>query len=111
MWSTELNDTAIAWTAQRDLDPAQLVGLLQAVCFSPSDDSGADSWDTQQERFLCDARSRARSVLLSADEAIIDDIRELIATNRWRLPQGRPVAIAVDRETIEVSLGDLPEAA
>lgn len=111
VWSTELDDMAIAWTAQRDLDPGQLVGLLQAVCFSPSDDCGADSWDTQQERFLSDARSRARTILLSADEAIIDDIRELIASNRWRLPQGRAVAIAIDRDTINVALGDLPEAA
>ncbi|KHL24196.1 hypothetical protein PK98_14430 [Croceibacterium mercuriale] len=110
-WWENLEALRIAWTDTRALKPEELVNLLECVCFSPSDDSAADSWDTQHEAFLRDARSRANTLLLSADEAIVANIRDLIFANRWRLPQGRTVTIAIGQEAVAVELGDLPEAA
>lgn len=110
-WFENLDALKIAWTDARALKPEDLVNLLECVSFSPSDDSAADSWDTQHEAFLRDARSRANTLLLSEDEAIVADIRDLIFANRWRLPQGRTVTIAIGQEAVAVELGQLAEAA
>ena len=106
-----LDGLAVAWRRTSSLQPEALVDMMHAVCFSPSDDNDADSWDTQHTYFLREARRTARSILLGGEAAIIGDIEDLIARNRWRLPNNREVTIAINAETVTVALGDLQEAA
>ena len=72
-----------------------LVDLIENVCFCASDDSEADSWDTQHEHFLRDARELAARVLLGEDEAIAARIRDTLAGILWVIPKDRQVAITV----------------
>lgn len=83
---------------------ARLVDLLEAVCFCASSDSDADSWNTQHDRFLRDARKAATEILLGEDAAICDQFRDLIDRNRWLLPKGRGLVISVGAETVDVKL-------
>jgi len=88
-----------------------LVELFEAVAFCPSEDSDADSWDTQHERFLREARKAATEILLGADAAIAGEFRDLVLRHRWLLPKGRSLTIKLADDVVDVSIGQLPQAA
>ena len=51
------------------IEPAELAGILRDAFFSPSDESDADSWETQRTRFEEEAMHVALSLLCSEEEA------------------------------------------
>ncbi|MCH2240258.1 MAG: hypothetical protein MK060_20505, partial [Blastomonas sp.] len=104
-WYSGVNQIRIAYVPCPALTPETLVDLIENVCFCASDDSEADSWDTQHEHFLRDARELAARVLLGEDEAIAARIRDTLAGILWVIPKDRQVAITVAPGTaIDVQL-------
>ena len=104
-WYSGVDQIRIAFVPGPALTPETLVDLIENVCFCASDDSEADSWDTQHEHFLRDARELAARVLLGEDEAIAARIRDTLAGILWVIPKDRQVAITVAAGTaIDVQL-------
>jgi hypothetical protein len=85
----------IALTRGSELDPNDLTDLIIDAVFSPSDDSDADSYDTQETRFRHDAAVRAHAILEGDDAAILAGIRMAFADRvAWRIPHGRKLQLA-----------------
>ena len=104
-WSP-LDDALPLVTADSDIAPEGLAQLLGAAFFSPDEDAGADSWDTQQTRFEEAALHMALKLLCSEDEARKRSIaaavwREIL----WLMPRGRAVTIVVRGGKVSVDLG------
>ena len=101
-----LHDVAPLVTVDSELSPEELARLLNASCFSPSDDAGADSWETQQIRFDEEALHLALKLLCSADEAREHSIAAAVRRELyWLMPRGRKVTIAVAGDQVAVDLG------
>ncbi|MCY4405768.1 MAG: hypothetical protein OXC15_05335 [Rhodospirillaceae bacterium] len=110
-WSW-LDDAAPLVTADSALQPHELAALLRNGFFSPSDDAGADSYETQLDRFDEDALHLATRLLLSDDEACRTSIAEAVRRDLiWFCPQGRTVEISVCRPDVTVKLAAAGEAA
>ena len=91
-----LSDVRPLVTAGSAIEPAELAGILRDAFFSPSDESDADSWETQRTRFEEEAMHLALSLLCSEEEARRRSIacavrREL----SWLMPRERAVTITV----------------
>ena len=94
-------------TADSDLDPHELAGLLYDAYFLPSDDADADSWERQRTDFDAEALHIATKLLVSDDEArrrsIIGAVeRDLL----WLIPTDRGVDIAVRGRAVSVTFGE-----
>lgn len=74
-----LDDARILLASGDPMTPAQLVDLLEGACFSSSGDRDADSWESQHERFLLDARAMATRLLLGDDAALMGRLRAILA--------------------------------
>ena len=104
-------------TADRPADalaiPADLAFAGEAWSFfSPSDDAGADSYDTQRDRFDGDALHLATRLLLSDDEACRTSIAEAVRRElMWIVPGDRAVDIRIRRPEVTVTLAAVGEAA
>ena len=110
-WSW-LHDAVPLVTAESGLQPHELAALLRNGFFSPSDDAGADSYETQRDRFDEDALHLATRLLLSDDEACRTSIAEAVRRDlMWFCPQGRTVEISVCRPDVTVTLAAAGEAA
>ncbi len=110
-WSW-LHDALPLVTADSALQPHELAVLLRNSFFSPSDDAGADSYETQLNRFDEDALHLATRLLLSDDEACRASIAEAVRRElMWFCPQGRTVEISVRRPDVTVKLAAAGEAA
>jgi hypothetical protein len=100
----------IALTRTSSLTPEDLTDLIIDAVFSPSDDSDADSYDTQETRFRHDAAVRAHAILEGEDAAIIAGIRMAFADRiAWRIPHGRTLSLTWSREGSRVTLADAGE--
>ena len=91
-----LSDVRPLVTAGSAIEPAELAGILRDAFFSPSDESDADSWETQRTRFEEEAMHLAVGLLCSEEEARRRSIacavrREL----SWLIPRDRAVTITV----------------
>lgn len=85
-----------------------LVELLEAVTFDPSTDSEADSHWTQHHEFIAEATDLATKLILGSDQALIERIRALLnGVTRTTIPDGRMIAVRLDREQLAVDLVDL----
>lgn len=85
-----------------------LVRLLEAVAFDPSTDSDADSHWTQHHEFLQQATDLATELILGSDQALIERIRALLnGVSRTTIPDGRMIAVRLDREQLAVDLLDV----
>ena len=108
--SDGLDDITIAFVRSETLTPDTLVDILDNACFSPWNDSEADSWDTQHDRFLRDARELAYRILIDENAAIASQFRDAVARIMWALPKGKRVEIAFTHDSpIAVEVSDLPE--
>ena len=103
---SDLDEARIIYHSALPVD--DLVDLLDAGYFCPSDDVASDSWDTQHRRFEADARDRAIKLLRGADEAICDQFRCLVRDNRWIVPTGSRLSITLAGDDIEVTLTHEP---
>ena len=91
-----LADTRPLVTAESAIEPAELADVLRDAFFSPSDESDADSWETQRTRFEEEAMHLAVGLLCSEEEALRRTIacavrRELF----WLIPRDRAVTITL----------------
>ena len=109
--SDGIEDVTIAYVASEALQPEGLVDLIDNACFSAWNDSDADSWDTQHDRFLRDARELAYRILIGEDAAIASQFRDAIARIMWTLPKGKKVTIAFTHDSpIDVTVCDQEQA-
>ena len=109
-WWSDLQDTAPLVTADSSMEPHILAQLIRAAFFSPSDDSDADSYDTQKTRFDDDAMHLALTLLASEEDAKKHIIAETM--NRevlWAIPRSRDVSITVSGGRVAIEFG--PETA
>lgn len=92
--------------ASRDaVTPDELVDLFEAACFCASDDRDADSWETQNDRFLLDAKEIAMRLLLGDDAALIERLRAIIAYRaQWFVPDGRQFSAVIGRDAIDIRI-------
>ena len=102
-----LSDARLLVTAGSAIEPAELAGILRDAFFSPSDESDADSWETQRMRFEEEAMHLALSLLCSEEEARRRSIacavqREL----SWLIPRDRAVTITVRDGEVGVEFAD-----
>ncbi|MCY3670038.1 MAG: hypothetical protein OXH14_03065, partial [Alphaproteobacteria bacterium] len=104
-WSW-LHDALPLVTADSALQPHRLAALLRNAFFSPSDDAGADSYETQLGRFDEDALHLATRLLLSDDDACRQSIADAVRRElMWLAPEGRAVDIRIRRPDVTVTLG------
>lgn len=102
----------IALTRTSSLGPDDLTDLIIDAVFSPSDDSDADSYDTQETRFRHDAAVRAHSILEGEDAAILAGIRMAFADRiAWRIPHGRTLNLNWSSTGSSLTLDAAPEVA
>lgn len=102
----------IALTSSSSLGPDDLTDLIIDAVFSPSDDSDADSYDTQETRFRYDAVVRAHQILEGEDAAILAGIRMAFADRiAWRIPQGRTLQLNWSSTGSNLTLETAPEVA
>ena len=102
-----LSDVRPLVTAGSAIEPAELAEILRDAFFSPSDESDADSWETQRTRFEEEAMHVALSLLCSEEEARRRSIacavrREL----SWLMPRERAVTITVRDGEVGVEFAD-----
>ena len=110
-WSW-LDDTVPLVTADSALQPHELATLLRNGFFSPSDDAGADSHETQLDRFDEDALHLATRLLLSDDDACRQSIAEAVRRQlMWFAPQDRAVDIRIRRPDVTVTLSGMESTA
>ena len=110
-WSG-VGDAVPLVTEDSALQPHALTTLLRAGFFSPSDDSGADSWETQRDRFDEDALHLATRLLLGDDEACRQSIAEAVRRElMWFVPEDRAVDIRIRKPDVAVTLSADAEAA
>ncbi|HPB21891.1 MAG TPA: ATP-binding protein, partial [Novosphingobium sp.] len=99
------DEARIALTRTASIDPGDLTELIIDAVFSPSDDSDADSYDTQETRFRHDAAVRAHAILEGEDAAIIAGIRMAFADRvAWRIPHGRTLQLSWSHENTSLEL-------
>ncbi|ODU77370.1 MULTISPECIES: hypothetical protein [Novosphingobium] len=106
---TDVDTVQIALTKRSRLDPGELTDYIIDAVFSPSDDSDADSYDTQETRFRYEAAARVHAMLEDDDAATLAVIRMVFADRiAWRIPAGRILRLSWSMSRKELAL--LPEA-
>lgn len=78
--------------------------LLESATFYASDDSDADSYNTQQERFQRDAAERTIRLLEGGDAALENRLRDLLSGYPYIIPEDRAVSIAVTRTGLSITI-------
>lgn len=103
-WYGDLDQAVILLTQDCAITPHELASLIENACFSPSDDSGDDSWDTQHSYFEKRARQVANELLLGEETAILERIRDVLLEEvGWLVPEGRRVTILAERGQMSLS--------
>ena len=93
-------------TPDSDLEPWQLAQLIRAAFFSASDDSDADSWETQRTAFETEALHAATKLLISDDAARRSSIADAVTRELfWLIPHDRGAEILVRDRKVTVILG------
>jgi hypothetical protein len=106
-YGSDPDDATVYWCEGATITPPETAELLEAVCFSPYDDSDCDSWETQRERFRRDAEDLANRLLLSEEDALLARMRAVLDDHaQWLVPEGRSFRIALNRDRVEVALAD-----
>ena len=98
-----LSDVRPLVTAESAIEPAELADVLREAFFSPSDESDADSWETQRARFEEEATHLAIGLLCSEEEALRRTIAEAVRRElSWLMPRDGEVTITVRRGEVYV---------
>lgn len=106
-WGVE--EAAVLFASREAVNADEIVELLEGICFSPSDDRDADSWDTQHDWFLTNAREIAVELLDGEDAAILERLRAVLAQRaQWFIPEGRQIRTVISRAGLELSIEDAP---
>ena len=105
----EIEDAAISLTQACAIDVDDLTDLLDAICYEANRDTDADSWQTQHDQFLLEARQLAIDQLLDADEALITRCGTVVSKHlRWLVPQGRMITIYLGADPTRIEISDIP---
>ncbi|MBB3928603.1 hypothetical protein GGR43_004348 [Sphingobium jiangsuense] len=108
---TGLEEVFVLMSADCAITPFELAYLLEAACFSPSEDCGADSYHTQQAAFEMQARFVANMLLLGEDAAIIERVREAMWEHvSWLIPKDRAVTVRAAGSLVEAAFADNDDA-
>lgn len=103
-WYADLDQTAILLPHDSSIAPHELASLIEDACFSPGEDAGDDSWETQRSYFEKRARHVANNLLLGEDAAILERICAVIRDEVcWLVPEGRRVEIVAERGKVTLS--------
>lgn len=95
-------------TSNSDLAPCALADLMRDAFFSPSDDAGADSWESQRDDFEQTAFHMATRLLVSDDAARKQTIAEIVWRElSWIIPRDGEACITVRGREVDVALRDL----
>ncbi|WP_157078245.1 ATP-binding protein [Sphingobium abikonense] len=98
-----IDDATILVDDQASIDPDELAELLEASLFSPDEDRGADSWETQRSDFQMEARHMANAILLGDEEALRAQLAEAIRRDvSWLVPAGCTMTATVTRGAVEI---------
>ncbi|PBN42954.1 ATP-binding protein [Sphingobium sp. D43FB] len=102
-WDVE--EAAVIIASPEAVTAEDIVDLLEGTCFSPSEDRDADSWDTQHDRFLLDAREIAICILHGDDAAILERLRTVLSDRvQWFVPEGRQFRAVIGRNGLEIAM-------
>ncbi len=104
------DETSIFVTRDSGIASGTVADLLESAVFYASDDSDADSYSTQQERFQSEASERIIGLLEGDDAALENRIRELLASHYFLIPADRTVTVIANRDRLEVMIAprDVP---
>lgn len=107
----DADEISLAVTTSTTISAEDLASLLYEATFCPSDDSEADSWDSQSSRYAHDCQVRAVDLLNGHDAAIAADI-QLAFTDKiaWRVPKGKSVTISCANYKTTVVITDIAGA-
>lgn len=109
-WYADIDQTAILLASDAIISPISLAVLIDAACFSPGDDCGYDSWETQHAYFQKRARHIANELLLGEETAIIERIRGALWDEvSWLVPDGRKISIVAGRNEMTVAYMPTPD--
>ncbi len=101
-----LSDPPPVITAGSDISAEELAQLLRRAYFCPSDDSEADSYESQSIHFDDAAMHVALKHVASAEEAIRTAIAQVVRREiQGLIPWGRRIDITICGERINVTLG------
>lgn len=94
--SCDLDASTILVSKDSKISTSELIELLEAAYFYPSDDIEADSTYTQQEDFIETATQVAAQTLLSDEYALIERIELVVERHlRWLIPSDRTIEITI----------------
>ena len=100
---SSLEEVDVRITVGSAITCPDLVDLLEAALFCPSDDTDADSYDRQRQWFSDEAEDLAIKLLQSDRDANINAITRTIRRHLvWQLPDDQPVTIHVHRRDIRI---------
>lgn len=87
-----------------DVSALDVADLLESAAFSANEDSDADSYDTQQERFQRDAAQRMVRLLEGQDAALERRLRDLLSGYSLLVPDDRAVTITVTSGELTIAI-------
>ncbi len=91
-----LEEVTLAIARHHSLAPQELADLLEASFYAPSEESDADSYETQRENFQEEAQERAIRALLSEQAALKARIEMIIDRHlRWVIPSNMRIELRV----------------
>lgn len=97
-------DTAVFVRRGCDVSALDVADLLESAAFSANEDSDADSYDTQQERFQRDAAQRMVRLLEGQDAALERRLRDLLSGYSLLVPDDRAVTITVTSGELTIAI-------
>ncbi|NJC35430.1 MULTISPECIES: ATP-binding protein [Sphingomonas] len=104
-WScNSVDETSVFVRRGSEITALGVADILENAIFYASDDSDADSYDTQLERFQADAAERIIGLLEGDDAALENRIRDKLAGHYFLVPEDRTVTVVIDRDRLDVTI-------
>ena len=83
----------------------ELSELMELAAFTAWEDRESDSWDTQHDEFMDEARAQATALLVSEDEGRLMRIRDYVRALPWLLKDhGAVIRVGPGDKEIEIEL-------
>lgn len=96
-----LGNCCVLLSKEATFNDEDLADILRDCCFQYADDGDYDSYDTQLDSFMHRARSIARSMLMSENEALIAKIQDILIDHlKWEMPEDCTALIRASRYTV-----------
>ena len=102
--TSNADEVVVAWSTADKIEANIFAALLEDAYFDPSHDCDADSFETQLESFRRDAMSHAVRLLEGDDAATCNQLRQILLSQLWMLPQDRAITITIHNREIAVGI-------